>query len=116
MRTPSSALPASPNGLVDGRGKPLPFCFAAGFFTAASRTTFLAGFAFLAALAALLAAALATDFLAGFAAFFCFLAIVCLPCDLGSSAHSRASGNPAFWPWAPLSRGRAVRESLLLQL
>ena len=71
MRTPSSAFPACPNGLVDGFGRPLPFCFAAGFFTAASLTSFFAGLACFAALAA--------GFLAGFTAFFCFLAIVCLP-------------------------------------
>jgi hypothetical protein len=34
MRTPSSALPAWPNGFVVGFGRPLPFCF--GFFAAAA--------------------------------------------------------------------------------
>src|SRR5580658_11110901 len=43
MRTPSSALPAWPCGLVDGFGRPLPFFAAAGFF-ALSLTTFLAAF------------------------------------------------------------------------
>src|ERR1051326_2265305 len=48
MRTPSSALPAWPHGLLDGRGMPL--ADAAAFFLGASFTTFLADF-FAAALA-----------------------------------------------------------------
>src|ERR1044071_6998650 len=49
MRTPSSALPASPNGFVEGLGMPLPFTCAAFFtggFFGASLTTlrFAAGF------------------------------------------------------------------------
>src|ERR1700745_3096780 len=57
MRTPSSALPAWPQGAGDGRGKPLLFAdFAAGFF-AATFTVFFAGF-------------LAADFSALFADFF----------------------------------------------
>src|SRR6516225_7255264 len=44
MRTPSSALPAWPHGIVDGRGIPLPFaCLAVGLF-AATFTVFFAGF------------------------------------------------------------------------
>src|ERR1041385_6221253 len=58
MRTPSSALPAAPYGLVEGFGRPLPF------FLATSFTTFLD-----------FAAAFFAAFLAGFAAFFFALAI-----------------------------------------
>src|SRR5262249_14019488 len=44
MRTPSSALPASPQRIVDGRGKPLAFAdLAAGFF-AVILTVLLADF------------------------------------------------------------------------
>src|ERR1700760_1958406 len=42
MRTPSSALPAWPQGIADGAGTPLPFDLAAGFL-AAPVTVFLAG-------------------------------------------------------------------------
>ena len=90
MRTPSSALPAWPNGLLDGLGCPLPF------FLATSFTTF---FDF----AAAFFAAFFASFLAGFAAFFCFLAICCLP--VFPSAHSRASGNPANDALGPRFRG-----------
>ena len=41
--TPSSALPAWPNGFALGRGRPLPAAFAAGFF-AFRRTTFAEDF------------------------------------------------------------------------
>src|SRR5689334_8208067 len=66
MRTPSSALPAWPKGLVEGRGNPfalplaLPFALLAAGFFALSFTTFLAAlldlafvFAFLAFLVAI---------------------------------------------------------------
>ena len=49
MRTPSSALPAWPNGLVEGFGRPLPFFFAAGFFGASFTTFFDFAAAFFAA-------------------------------------------------------------------
>src|ERR1700756_800164 len=59
MRTPSSALPASPQGIDDGRGRVLPFAdLVAGFF-AATFTVLFAGF-----LAADFTALLA-DFFAG---------------------------------------------------
>src|ERR1700682_4606194 len=61
--TPSSALPAWPQGFVDGRGRPLLTTFAAAFF-GLSLTTFLADF---------FAAALTRDFT------FLLLAIVASP-------------------------------------
>src|SRR5436305_1002313 len=50
MRTPSSALPACPNGLAEGFGSPLPFFLATSFtiffdFAAAFFVAFFAGFA-----------------------------------------------------------------------
>ena len=42
MRTPSSALPAWPNGLLDGFGKPFAAAFFAAGFLAFSFTTFFA--------------------------------------------------------------------------
>src|SRR6186713_104137 len=90
MRTPSSALPAWPNGLLDGFGCPLPFDFAAAFFA----TCFAA-------------------FLAGFAAFFCFLAIACLPIFL--PLIPAQAGIQRINSGSPLSRGRAGA-SFLLQL
>src|SRR5262245_55892520 len=58
MRTPSSALPACPQGFDDGRGKPFPLADLAGGLCAAAFTVFFAGF--LADLTVVLA-----DFLAG---------------------------------------------------
>src|SRR5215470_4540165 len=58
MRTPSSALPACPQGFDDGRGRPFPLADLAGSFCAATFTVFFAGF--LADLTVVLA-----DFLAG---------------------------------------------------
>src|SRR5262245_42189464 len=43
MRTPSSALPAWPYGLLLGRGTPLPIALIAGFFVTLSLTTRLTG-------------------------------------------------------------------------
>src|SRR6476660_4739642 len=45
MRTPSSALPASPKGFVLGRGRPLPFCLTTGFFATLATLSFATGFA-----------------------------------------------------------------------
>src|SRR4051812_3011535 len=102
MRTPSSALPAWPNGLVEGFGAPLPLDLAASF------TIFFAlGAAFFATFFAV--------FLAGFAAFFCFLAIG-VSLYVFPSAHSRVSGNPVLGSGSLLLRGRAARELFLLQL
>jgi hypothetical protein len=42
MRTPSSALPASPYGFDDGRGRPLDPAFFAATFFGFSFTTFFA--------------------------------------------------------------------------
>src|SRR6202790_1211394 len=42
MRTPSSALPASPYGLLDGRGRPLDTAFFVAVFFDFSFTTFFA--------------------------------------------------------------------------
>src|SRR5258708_36597620 len=53
MRTPSSALPAAPHGLLLGLGRPLPFFdafFGAGFFAARNFTIFLFAGAFFAEL------------------------------------------------------------------
>src|ERR1041385_7812372 len=97
MRTPSSALPAAPYGLVEGFGRPLPF------FLATSFTTFLD-----------FATVFFAAFLAGFAAFFFALAIAVSL--ISPSAHSRVSANPVLGPGSPLSRGRAACASLLLQL
>src|ERR1700752_4452422 len=44
MRTPSSALPACPQGFDDGRGKPFPLADLAGGLCAATFTLFFAGF------------------------------------------------------------------------
>src|SRR5215831_11246753 len=46
MRTPSSALPAWPQGLVEGLGRPLVRIARLAFSPAASLTTFLPGFFF----------------------------------------------------------------------
>jgi hypothetical protein len=79
IRTPSSALPACPQGLDEGRGKELPTAAFAARFFAASLTTFLADF-----LTGFFAAAL--DFV--LAAFF-RVAIT----SLLNSAHAHASGH-----------------------
>src|SRR5438874_2205798 len=96
MRTPSSALPAWPNGLLEGFGRPLPFFFATSF------TTFLD-----------FAAAFLAVFLADFAAFFCFFAMCCLPL---SPLMPAKAGIQFLTSGSPLLRGRAAGESLLLQL
>src|SRR5438270_10292853 len=96
MRTPSSALPAWPNGLVEGFGTPLPF------FLATSFTTLLD-----------FAAAFFAVLRADFAAFFCFFAMCCLPL---SPLMPAKAGIQFLASGSPLSRGRAAGESLLLQL
>src|SRR5438477_6946651 len=87
MRTPSSALPAWPNGLLDGFGRPLPLLFLA--------TSFTIFFDFAAAFLAVLRA--------GLPAFFFALAICCLLYVLFRSCpRKRASSS---WPWVPARAG-----------
>src|SRR5438876_10198458 len=91
MRTPSSALPAWPNGLLDGFGRPLPLLFLA--------TSFTIFFDFAAAFLAVLRA--------GLPAFFFALAI----CFLLLHRYAREGGHPVItdgsvFTGSPLSRGR----------
>src|SRR5882762_721614 len=82
MRTPSSALPACPHGLLDGRGRPLDTAFLAAGFFEFSLTTFR-----VAALDFAFAFAFTFDFLAFFVLM--VVPVACMPLVYWCSARIR---------------------------